>query len=139
MISGEDTFLSGAEKRREKYRRQKSSAACGDQKGLTGFYTMLQVTPFSLKEAGALLLPFHEPLKPGLLVSVVPGARVPLYERFVTVTLAPDWVELPFQSCVIVCPLGKANVRLQPLIVVVPVFVIVIVTPKPSDHWFVTA
>ncbi len=38
----------------------------------------------------------------------------------------------------IVCPFAKLNFSVQPLIVVVPVFVIARVAPKPPDHWFVT-
>lgn len=59
---------------------------------------MLQLTPFSLNAVGALLMPLQVPLKPGSLLSDVPGAIDPLYERFVTVTFPPLWVKLPFQS-----------------------------------------
>jgi len=53
---------------------------------------MLQGDPFSVNEVGAELLLLHAPLKPGSELNDVPGAIVPLYERFVIVTFAPLWV-----------------------------------------------
>ena len=61
-------------------------------------YTVLHVTPLSLKEVGAALVVLQEPLKPGALPREVPGASVPLYERLVTVTFPALCVKLPFQS-----------------------------------------
>jgi hypothetical protein len=92
----------------------------------------------SVKALGGELLPLQAPLKPGGELSVAPGAIVALYDRLVIVTVAPLCVKVPFHNCVTVCPLGKANTRFQPLIVVVPVLVIVILTPKPPGHWLVT-
>jgi hypothetical protein len=65
-------------------------------------YERLHTTLLSLKDVGEGLLPLHEPLKPGLDESVVPGAMEALYEALVMVTALPDWVKEPFQSCVIV-------------------------------------
>jgi hypothetical protein len=39
---------------------------------------VLQVTPLSVKEVGGEFVPVHVPLKPGALLSVVPGGIVPL-------------------------------------------------------------
>ena len=61
----------------------------------------------------------------------------PLYERLVIVTALPVWANVPFQSWVMLCPLGNENCILQPLIVAVPVLVMVIFTPNPSCHWFI--
>ena len=71
------------------------------------------------------MVPDQEPRKPGSELRGDPGEIDALYERLVIVTALPLWVEALFQSCVMACPLGKANLRLQPLMVVEPVFVIV--------------
>ena len=55
------------------------------------------------------------------------------------VTLLPDWVTLPFQSWVIVCPLAKLNFKLQLLRAVELVLVMLMVAVKPGFHWFETA
>src|SRR6185437_590009 len=53
--------------------------------------TPVHATPFRLNEAGiGLELLFQEPLNPKLVLAPVP--RDPLYDTFVTVTFAPDWV-----------------------------------------------
>jgi hypothetical protein len=49
--------------------------------------------------------------------------------------LAPLWVSVPFQSCETVWPLAKAQVRVQLLSAVVPVFWMERAAPKPPDHW----
>jgi hypothetical protein len=54
---------------------------------------------------------------------------------FFTVTLAPLWVPVPFQTCETVCPLAKAQVSVQLLRGVVPVFWMERAAPKPPDHW----
>ena len=92
---------------------------------------VLQGEPLSVKDVGGELLPLQAPLKPGGELALAPGAIDPLYDRLVMVTFAPLCVTFPFQSCVIVCPLGKANFKDQPLIAVVPVLVIVKV---PQSH-----
>jgi len=57
--------------------------------GLPGNQEVLQVTPLSVNEVGFGFVPLHAPLKPGGDERVVPGAIVPLYDAFVTVTFAP--------------------------------------------------
>jgi hypothetical protein len=54
---------------------------------------------------------------------------------FVTVTLAPLWVSLPFQNCEIVCPLAKDQVSVQLVHAAVPVFWMEMAAPKPPLHW----
>ena len=93
----------------------------------------------SVKDAGTVLLPFHDPLKPGADAKVAPGAIEALYDALVMVTFAPVWVKLPFHSWVIVCPLAKVNCRLQLVIAILPVFVMVMFVPKPPGHWLVMA
>ena len=53
------------------------------------------------------------------------------------VTLLPDWVTVPFHSCVIVCPLGKLNFKLQLLRALELVMLMLAV--KPVLHWLETA
>lgn len=93
-----------------------------------------------MNEPGALLVVlFQVPLKPGSALRLVPGAMDALYEALVMVTELPDWVYAPFQSWVTVCPLGKLNCKLQPLMVVEPVLVMVKDALKPPGHWLVIA
>src|SRR5258706_38849 len=54
----------------------------------------------------------------------------------VTVTLAPDWVTLPFQSWVTVCPLAKLHFSVQ-LDSGSPRLVMARLAPKPPGHWLV--
>ena len=56
---------------------------------------------------------------------------------FVTVTFAPLWDSLPFQTCVTFWPFAKAKVRVQLVMAVVPVFSMVIDVPNPLCHWLV--
>ena len=58
--------------------------------GVPLFTTPVQIVPLSVKAAGTGLLPFQEPLNPKLVLAPVPID--PLYDTFVTVTFAPDWV-----------------------------------------------
>src|SRR6185437_1478686 len=62
----------------------------------------VQVVPLSVNVVGVGFEPFHAPLKPKLVL--LPAPMEPLYETLLTVTLPPDWVWLPFQSWVMVCP-----------------------------------
>ena len=101
--------------------------------------TTEQATPFRLKAVGGLLAPLQAPLKPGSELRVPPAGIEALYETFVMVTLLPFWVKVPFQSWVMVCPLGNEKVRFQPFIALEPVFVIVKAVPKPVFHWVVMA
>lgn len=102
------------------------------------YYTSLQDVPFRVNAVGAALVPDQEALKPGVDERVAPGAIDALYETFVTVTAPPLCATVPFQSCVIVCPLANENFSVQPLMAVVPVLLMVIVAPKPVGHWLVT-
>jgi hypothetical protein len=54
---------------------------------------------------------------------------------FVTVTLEPLWVAVPFQNCETVCPLANAQVSVQVPSAVVPVFWMEMAAPKPPLHW----
>jgi len=89
-----------------------------------------QVVPLIAKDAGtALVTPFQVPLNP-MPVRLPPAGMLPLYGSFFTVTLAPLWVSMPFQSCETVWPLAKVQVRVQLDKAVVPVFWMVIAAPK---------
>src|SRR5690242_17483596 len=70
--------------------------------GLGDVTAPVQVVPFNAKLAGTGLLPAHAPLKPKL--AVPPVLMVPFQAALVTVTAAPDWVNDPFHSWVMVCP-----------------------------------
>jgi len=89
-----------------------------------------QVVPLMAKDVGtALVDPFHVPLNP-IPVRLPPAAMLPLYGSFFTVTFAPLWVTMPFQSDETVCPLAKAQVSVQLDSAVVPVFWMVIAAPN---------
>lgn len=45
-----------------------------------------------------------------------PAAIAPLYDAFVTVTLLPLTLSVPFQSWVIPCPLGRVHFTVHPFI-----------------------
>ena len=101
--------------------------------------TTVQAEPLRVKAVGAWLLPLQEALKPGGEARLPPGGMVPLYERLVTVTAPPDWLKVPFQAPGwITCPFEKLNFKVQPLIVVEPVLVILMVAVKPVFHWLLT-
>jgi hypothetical protein len=89
-----------------------------------------QVTPLMENEVGLLLLPFHVPWKPMLVV--VPVPRLAFHGMFVAVTVAPLWLQFadqPFDSC---CPLGKLNRSVQ-LLIGSPRFLMSRLTVKPPD------
>ena len=88
----------------------------------------------SVNAVGGELVLFQVPLKPGCAPGEPPAGIKPLYDALETVTVLPLCVTPPFQSCVMVCPLGKVNCKFQPLITVDPVLVMVIVAPKPVFH-----
>ena len=54
-----------------------------------------------------------------------------------TLTLAPDWVKLPFHSWVTACPALNDQVRVQ-LLTALPRLVTVTLAPKPPCHWLET-
>lgn len=56
-----------------------------------------------------------------------------------TVTFAPDWLTVPFQSWLIVWPFANVHLTLQPLIEALPVFFTVTSPWKPPGHWLTTA
>lgn len=58
------------------------------------------------------------PIRPKVVLA--PAPRVPFQLRFLTVTLLPLVVRVPFQTWLIVCPLGRVQVTVQPLRVEVP-------------------
>jgi hypothetical protein len=51
----------------------------------------------------------------------------------VTVTLAPLWLSMPFQSDETVCPLANVHVSAQLVSAVVPVFWMVIAAPNALE------
>jgi len=95
----------------------------------------VHVVPFRAKLDGTGLLPLHAPLNPKLVLAPVDSE--PLYDTLLTTTFAPDWVKLPFHSCVIVCPAPNDQVSCQ-LLIGLPRFVMLTLAPKPPCHWLVT-
>ena len=96
---------------------------------------MVQVTPFRVKAVGAGLLPLQVPLKP--IPVDAPGASELFQDRLVAVTCWPVCVQVALQPWPMCCAgSGKVNASVQPLIVVEPVFVIVILVVSPPGHWF---
>ena len=127
---------------REKQKLRRIIVACRKEEQATIIHenqTTVQADPLRVNAVGGELVPLQAPLKPGSELRVPPGGMDPLYETLVTVTELPDCVYVPFQSCVIVCPLGNENWRFQPLMAPVPVFLIVKLAPKPVFHWLVIA
>lgn len=101
-------------------------------------YTTLQAVPLIVNAVGEEFVPLQEAWKPGSTASELPAAIELFTETFVTVTALPDCEKLPFQPNVTICPLAKEKRSVQPLIAVVPVFVIVKPAWKPPDHWLTT-
>ena len=81
-----------------------------------------------------MLAPFA--VKP--TVAVAPGASVPSYEAFVTVTLLPDCVSVPFQRLVIAWLPGNVQPSFQLLIVAELVFLTTTCPWKPPCQLPVT-
>ena len=82
------------------------------------------------------MVPLQLALKLGGEPRLPLGGIEPLYERLVTVTALPLCVKVPFQGDVMsVCPLGKLNFKVQPLIAVEPVLVMFTAAVKPVFHW----
>ena len=64
----------------------------GDKRWRGTIHDMVQVAPFSVKEVGGALVPFHVPLKPGSEEGDNPAGIDALYETLVIVTALPLWV-----------------------------------------------
>jgi hypothetical protein len=92
----------------------------------------VQAVPLSVNEVGRPVLPVWVAWKPIPVEAF--GASVPLYEALRAVT-APLFGEYDaFQPDVMVCPLGRVKASVQPVTVVVLVFVTVIDAVRPVFH-----
>jgi hypothetical protein len=109
----------------------------GDVDGLVGGLVVppVQATPLRENAVGTGFEPVHEPLKPNDAVPPVPIE--PFQAALRTVTAEPDWVTVPLQSWVMVCPLGNVKVRDQEL-TGSPRLVTSTAAPKPPGHWLET-
>ncbi|MNW61992.1 hypothetical protein D3C74_400910 [compost metagenome] len=87
-----------------------------------------------MKTAGTPFVPLWLALKP--TSADPPGARFAFHESPVTVTFAPVCVNWPDHELVIVWPDGNVKARLQPLTVLVEVFVTFTVPVKPEPQPF---
>ena len=68
----------------------------------------VQVTPLSVNEAGAGLVPDHDPMKPTEALALV--ASEPFQDALVTVTCGPDWANVPPQPWLTFCAVvGKSK------------------------------
>jgi hypothetical protein len=94
----------------------------------------VQAVPLSAKPDGVAAAPVA--LKPK--EAVPPVAIAPFQEALRTVTAGPDWVTLPFHSCVTLCPEPNVKVSVHEL-TAAPRLVIVAEAPKPPGHWLDTA
>jgi len=72
------------------------------------------------------------------IVTELPGAMLPLYGSLVTVTLAPDWVNTPFQPLLTCWAPGQVQLAFQLLEAELPVLAIVTWPWKPPDQEFTT-
>jgi hypothetical protein len=76
-------------------------------------------------------------VKPNVVLA--PGAKLPLYDMLVTVTLPPLTVRLPFHRLLMLCPLGRVQCTVQLLVAaVVELLATVTVTWKPPVQLLVT-
>ena len=78
---------------------------------------------------GMALVVFQFARKPAVVLAF--GARLPFQLTFCTVTAAPTWDGTPPHIWVMTCPLAKVNETVQPLMLVVLVFVTAISPWKP--------
>lgn len=95
-------------------------------------YDTVQAELLSVKAFGSGFEPFQVPLKP--ICVDPPGARVRFQSRLPADTLAPDWLHVAPQPCGTVWPAVKAKRSVQPLMVVVPVFLMVTLPLKPPPQ-----
>jgi hypothetical protein len=85
---------------------------------------------------GAAFVPFHEPMKPNVVLAA--AATLPLCDAFVAVTAEPLVATVAFQAWDTVCPLANVIVTRQPPIGDEPA--VTRTSPwKPPVHWLVTA
>lgn len=87
--------------------------------------------------AGAWFVPVISARKPNVVVPF--GARVPLYDMFLTVTEAPELLCEPFHTSVICWPLGQVHSTLHPDQEVEVLFLIFTSPLKPPGHDSITA
>ena len=98
---------------------------------LAGVVPPLQVVPFSVNEVGGLLVPLNVPLNATLNVALVVSAAFHgALLATVTVELPAGWVKVTGQPFWMRWPFGKANTRLQPLMLG-PVFLMSMLPPNP--------
>ena len=71
----------------------------------------MQVTPFTVKAVGAVLVPVCDPLNP--MSVLAPGARVAFHPSPVAVTADPVWAHVALQPWVTCWPEGNVNPRVQ--------------------------
>lgn len=76
------------------------------------------------------------PVRPNEVLAC--AATVPLYGALVTVTLLPLTVSVPFQSWLIVCPLGSVQRTVQAFMVAASLLVTVTSAWNPPGHLLVT-
>jgi hypothetical protein len=88
----------------------------------------VQVTLLSVNDVGRPLLPDQLALNPMLVLA--PVARLAFQDRLVPATLVPVCVQVALHPWVSVCPFGKANRSVQPLIAS-PRFVTVMFAVNP--------
>jgi hypothetical protein len=99
--------------------------------------TPVHTVPFRVNEAGTgLLEPLTLPLNPKL--AVPPVASAAFQATLATRTSAPDWLSVPFQSCVMVWPAPKVQSSRQPFSAS-PRLVTVTLTPNPPGQLLPTA
>src|SRR4051794_31230089 len=72
----------------------------------------VHAVPLSAKSVGAGLDPVQEPLNPSAVLAPLP--RLPFQAALTTLTCAPDWLAVPFQSCVMLCPAANDHVSFHP-------------------------
>src|SRR6185312_3764537 len=95
--------------------------------------------PLIENAAGASSWPVSVPLKPRLTVPPL-AAMVPFQLALVTVTVWPDWVQLPFQPEPMPSPAsGQVKVSVQLLIAVAALLVRTMEAPKPPGQLLLMA
>src|SRR5690606_29038863 len=106
---------------------------CGASWGASAPQPTEQACPLRVKAVGLPFVPLWFRLKP--TASEPLAAIVEFQERLVAVTFAPDCCQSACQPGIwMVCPFGKANCSVQPLMGVLPLFAIVISTVAPVSQ-----
>jgi hypothetical protein len=93
-----------------------------------------QVLPLSLKEVGTEVAPEREAMKP--VLTVPPVASEPLPLMLFTLTVVPDWLQVPSQPSVTFSPPVSLKVS-RHLVSGLPELEILTAPWKPSSHWLV--